>query len=68
MDNEGNIPEYRNMLNSKQFDVHETQNDVEANVCHQCTKLDLRDKVEKSEAYNKFDLLLTNFDLSSLYV
>lgn len=54
MDNYGNVDEFRDSIYSKPN--HNSYSSLNSNqqTCHECSKLDLRAKVETNQAYNQY--------------
>ncbi len=50
----GNLPEYRTMINQGKVPSY-YQNAYQSQICHECTKSELRQKVEMNEAYNEYN-------------
>jgi len=51
LDTNGDSDEYRSAINNRPSSIQYGNNQ---NACHECSKLDLRAKVETSQSYNQF--------------
>ena len=54
MDNNGNVPEYKDAINRNLIPNINSFTSNNQHVCHECTKTDLRAKVETNNAYNQY--------------
>lgn len=53
MDSYGNVPEYRDAINPNLIPNSNLGMQANSQVCHECTKNDLRAKVETSNAHQQ---------------
>jgi hypothetical protein len=54
IDSYGTVQDYKDAVNSKIAQNINSNLQTNGQVCHECQKLDLRSKVETSQAYNQF--------------
>jgi hypothetical protein len=58
MDNNGNVPEYKDAINRNLIPNINSFTSNNQQICHECTKTDLRAKVETNNAYNQYNIYL----------
>jgi hypothetical protein len=57
MDSYGNIPEYKNAINTNLIPNSNTFM-PNSQTCHECAKVDLRSKVQNNNAYVQLEFIL----------